>query len=1433
MAEDDGKKPEGQEGTGSNPNVQSGSEEDAMILDELTSLQDTEDTDMGGQMQGRENAGGQGEALEDMGYMASVHRGGFSTDQDVMDGMVPPQDVNFMRNDDIVTDDEGGDGELDRLGDGDDGRGPEEGSEEPLPEEPDDELAQERRREVVEDAAEPALGDADDDAITPSVGTLDVFADVEPEEPEEEPEPEEETDEEPEEETDEDGGDTPPPPLPEDFLDDIITVPDDGPTPDDPIVIYEADIIKAIGPFDDADISAIYLNEDGYLGDGANGSDDADQVLANGVPIEVTLDEDGLRIWTIRTGFDQQDSDINVSVTVTRGDYTNTSSNDYSYDVDNTLADDTGSVAWNDTVDLDVLDNDTLIDNNLDYAQDALTFEPEEGYVGTQTIAYEVTDSDGTVTAQTIDLTIDENGVVTGPDGVEITAQDGSNAVTVDLTSLHDGASITSVTQPANGSVEIVDVKDNPSLITHIEGQEVSVGDSVDLTRQVFNEDGSPATDGDGNNVYETVATLTLNEDGTIGYDPAIREEGTFDFEYTVTDDDGETTTATVSVSVDDNGAPTAMDDAFSGTEDQPIVFTKVQLLGNDTDVDGDSLTITSFDQPANGTVVDNGNDTYTFTPNDDWNGETDFTYTISDGHGGTDTATVTIDVTGVNDGPVADDDAFSGKEDQSITFSKTELLANDSDIDGDTLTITGFDQPDHGTIVDNGDGTFTFTPDDDWNGETDFTYTISDGNGGTDTATVTLEIEGVNDGPVATDDAFSGSEDQSIYFTKAQLLVNDTDIDGDTLSVTSFDQPENGTVTDLGNGILVFTPNEDWNGETDFTYTISDGNGGSDTATVTLNIDGVNDAPDISTLNLSDGTEYAEYTLTADDLLGAVSDVDGDALSITDVSSTDPDVTITNNGDGTWTIVSSEEGEQSINFSVSDGTTTTTATTTIDFADVDNAPVDDTASTDQDSSVTLNISDLLANDNMIDGGTITGISDTEHGTVDVDLDAGTITFTPDAGFDGDGASFTYIVTDEDGETSTATVNIDVNDINNTLSNDNVTLSEDSSKTIDVIDNDTIVDGGTVTEITQPEHGVAVLHDDGTVTYTPTDDYNGSDSFTYTVTDNDGDTQIATVHLTVDPVNDAPVVDSVDLSNGTEYATYTITESDLLAHATDIDTGADLEVTGIAGGSNLTITEVTQTGDPERSWEIVSSEEGEENITFMVTDNQGATVSQTATIDFADVDNAPVDDTGSTDQDSSVTFNISELLANDNIVDGGSITGVTETQHGEVSIDFDAGTITFTPDAGYDGEDASFTYSVTDEDGEITNATVHIDVNDIDNTLSDDTATLSEDSSKVIHVLDNDTIVDGGEITSMTQPEHGTVVLNDDGTVTYTPDENYNGADSFTYTVTDNDNETQTATVNLTVDPQNDDPVALTESLEASEDGAAVTGQLDATDVDG
>ena len=183
------------------------------------------------------------------------------------------------------------------------------------------------------------------------------------------------------------------------------------------------------------------------------------------------------------------------------------------------------------------------------------------------------------------------------------------------------------------------------------------------------------------------------------------------------------------------------------------------------------------------------------------------------------------------NNPPVAVNDSVSTNEDAAVVVSP---LTNDSDPDADTISISSFTQPTNGAVTNNGNGTLTYTPDDDYNGADSFTYTISDGNGGSDTATVNVTVNPFNDAPVAANDSATTDQDVAVVIS---VLTNDSDIDGDSLSISAFTQGSNGAVTDNGNGTLTYTPNNGFSGSDSFTYTISDGNGGSDTASVNVTV--------------------------------------------------------------------------------------------------------------------------------------------------------------------------------------------------------------------------------------------------------------------------------------------------------------------------------------------------------------------------------------------------------------------------------------------------------------------------------------------------------------------------------------------------------------------------------------------------------------------
>ncbi|QAB14303.1 cadherin-like domain-containing protein [Hydrogenovibrio thermophilus] len=883
-----------------------------------------------------------------------------------------------------------------------------------------------------------------------------------------------------------------------------------------------------------------------------------------------------------------------------------------------------------------------------------------------------------------------------------------------------------------------------------------------------------------------------------------------------------------------DNDMPVAVDDSASTTEDTALTISAADMLSNDSDIDGDTLSIDSFTQPANGTLVDNGDGTFSYTPNADYNGTDSFTYTVSDGNGGTDTATVNLTVTPDNDMPVAVDDSASTTEDTALTISAADMLSNDSDIDGDTLSIDSFTQPANGTLVDNGDGTFSYTPNADYNGTDSFTYTVSDGNGGTDTATVNLTVTPDNDMPVAVDDSASTTEDTALTISAADMLSNDSDIDGDTLSIDSFTQPANGTLVDNGDGTFSYTPNADYNGTDSFTYTVSDGNGGTDTATVNLTVTPDNDMP-VAVDDSASTTEDTALTISAADMLSNDSDIDGDTLSID--SFTQPaNGTLVDNGDGTFSYTPNADynGTDSFTYTVSDGNGgTDTATVNLTVTPDNDMPVavDDSASTTEDTALTISAADMLSNDSDIDGDTLSIDSFTQpaNGTL-VDNGDGTFSYTPNADYNGTD-SFTYTVSDGNGGTDTATVNLTVTPDNDmpVAVDDSASTTEDTALTIsaaDMLSNDSDIDGDTLSidSFTQPANGTLVDNGDGTFSYTPNADYNGTDSFTYTVSDGNGGTDTATVNLTVTPDNDMPVAVD-DSASTTEDTALTISAADMLSNDSDID-GDTLSIDSFTQPANGTLVD---NGDGTFSYTPNADYNGTDSFTYTVSDGNGGTDTATVNLTVTPDNDMPVavDDSASTTEDTALTISAADMLSNDSDIDGDtlSIDSFTQPANGTL-VDNGDGTFSYTPNADYNGTD-SFTYTVSDGNGGTDTATVNLTVTP-DNDMPvavDDSASTTEDTALTISAADmlsNDSDIDGDtlSIDSFTQPANGTLVDNGDGTFSYTPNADYNGTDSFTYTVSDGNGGTDTATVNLTVTPDNDMPVAVDDSASTTEDTA-------------
>ncbi|HQF62555.1 MAG TPA: Ig-like domain-containing protein, partial [Anaerolineaceae bacterium] len=525
-----------------------------------------------------------------------------------------------------------------------------------------------------------------------------------------------------------------------------------------------------------------------------------------------------------------------------------------------------------------------------------------------------------------------------------------------------------------------------------------------------------------------TVATQPTN--GTLSgtapaltYTPDADFNGTDSFTFTVSDGTETSAPATIDITVTAvNDAPVAVDDTASTDEDTAATILDSTLLDNDTDVDLDTLTLTEVSNPTNGAVVLAAG-TITFTPTAGFSGTAGFDYTVSDGIL-TDTGHVTVTVGAVNDAPVAVDDTASTNEDTPLDILDSALLDNDTDPDGDTLTLTEVSNPTNGTVA-LAAGTITFTPAADFNGTAGFDYTVSDGTL-TDTGHVTITVIAVNDAPVAVDDTASTNEDTAATILDSALLDNDTDPDGDTLTLTEVSNPTNGAVV-LDAGTITFTPAADFNGTAGFDYTVSDGTL-TDTGHVTITVIAVNDAP----VAEDDAFTMAEDTVLNDTL--TASDVDSTVLTFSGSGDTAHGAVVINT-DGTFTYTPAADyfGEDSFEFTVSDGELSDTGTITITITDVpDNAApvaVDDAYEMDEDTVLTINAPGVLNNDTDADEDPITAVlvAGPTNGTLTLNAD-GSFTYTPAPNFFGTD-TFTYVANDGTSDSNITTVTLTVVDM--------------------------------------------------------------------------------------------------------------------------------------------------------------------------------------------------------------------------------------------------------------------------------------------------------------------------------------------------------------------------------------------------------------------
>ena len=1049
--------------------------------------------------------------------------------------------------------------------------------------------------------------------------------------------------------------------------------------------------------------------------------------------------------------------------------------------------------------------------------------------------------------------------------------------------------------------------------------------------------------------------------------------------------------------------------------EDTALTFDSAGLLANDVDEDGDAISIKSVQDAEHGTVTLNDDGSITFEPDANYHGPATFTYTAETPDGLESTATVTIEVVSQND--AVTDINFEGNsvaEDSAEGTVVSVLSAADNDTD-DTHSFEIVDEA--GNVI--SDANFEVVENEirvkagadlDFENQDSFELKIraTDSSGSEKIETVSIEITNVNEGQVTQGESFDVAEDGQVT---GNLLINDVDIDGDELTIESFEQPENGTVSIDANGNFTYQPDANFSGTDSFEYVITDGNGATSTQTANIDVAAVADAANVAVEDAS-GNEDEPIDL---DIMVALADLDG-SESITDITiSNVPAGAIlsagTDNGDGTWSLTNEEleglqittaedshedfqleisvttaENYRTVDFSseiqshggnqdrngafeVSDdgnelfisengwksvpGEFVITENTVVElefkstetpelsmigfdndsrwnngprnsdffklygtqshndaagnaFAVYDGSgeyqtiriPVGEymsgefdrmTFMNDDDAvnaqgvegnsffrnvrvfeageentttvSHTINVEVSSVNDQVTDlqisgttvsenaaEGTVVGVlsavdadGNDSHNYEFVDSDGNAVEDSNFEIVDGEvrvkaGADLNFEsaeshelnirVTDSGGSERTESFTIAVQDVNEgqIAQGQSFEVDEDGNVSGNLLANDVDIDGDdlSIESFEQPENGTVVLDSNGDFIYEPNENFSGNDTFEYTITDGSGATSIQSVMIHVESVADAAELSTTDVS-GNEDSAIALSISTGLVDVDGSESISEITLSNVPDGAILSAgtdngdgTWTLAAGDLD-SLTVTPAENSFENFELEVavttTDGDSTqTVNSSFNVEVASVNDAVTDidlsksvvnenaaagtvvgTLSATDADSKETFSYELVDQDGNVVENNNF----EIVDGEVRVKPGA-------DLNFESADShDLMIRVTDSAGSQRTEQFTVEVQDVNEgqIATSETFAINEDGNVAGNLLANDIDLDGDELSidSFTQPENGTVTVDANGNFVYQPNENFSGTDSFEYVITDGNGSTSTQTVAIDV----------------------------------
>ncbi|WP_446440787.1 tandem-95 repeat protein [Pseudoalteromonas sp. 1181_04] len=1007
-------------------------------------------------------------------------------------------------------------------------------------------------------------------------------------------------------------------------------------------------------------------------------------------------------------------------------------------------------------------------------------------------------------------------------------------AITISVNDGTDSASLTPFT------LEVTNTNDAPV------GQNFAfnLDEAATLTVALANGLLSNASDDDAGDTLSAelvsqpqFGSVSLNSDGSFSYQHDGSENHGDSFTFQVRDSAGalsavQTVTLTVAPVAD---APVAMDDSATTAEDTPVNFS---LVANDSDAEDDLVVASAaIVLPASKGTVSITNGIATYTPNSNVTGTDTFTYTVKDAALNTSTAaTVTVTITPVNDLPEVQAISLSVDEDTASAVTNVRSLASDVEDTIPTGTINLVRAPSSGQVVfDQAAGTFVYTPDANVTGQDSFTYTITDSEGGVSLpGTVTVNIGAVNDRPVVANDAVTTDEDTA---TTLAILANDSDVEDSGFNAANVSLENQGTGAGMYDfatvsvnldGSLAIVPSQDVNGVFSFTYTLTDSEGLSSTpATVTLTINAVNDAP-VALDNTAQLQEEGSFEVN---VLGNDSDVDiGDSLDVSSVTvvsaPSNGQTQVTATGAIIYTANADYYGDDSFTYTVKDsnGEVSNLATVTMTVNPVNDAPLG------------IPQSLILAEDNSV-LITLVG-SDIENDDLSYRLDEGALhgslvqqsndswLYTPNANYNGSDG-FSFVVNDGLLDSTITPVSLVITAVNDApvVGLQTGVTDEDMPVVMNLLGSD--VDGDTLiyTIVSQPTHGTATISGEQ-VTYQGSANYFGDDQFSYIANDGLLDSAPSTVSVTINSINDLPVITGVP--------SLAVNENDLYSFvplATDNDgDNLSFSIENKPSWLNFDTTTGELSGRPSNA--DVGSYAG---ITVRVTDGIASQSLTPFTLTVVNVNDAPtISGSPATSIAQDTGYSFTPIVSD---IDNTSLSLTIANKPSWATFDSTSGTLSGIPTRDDVGLYSNILISVSDGQLSSTLNPFSIDVTYVNAppVANDMVMRVKEDNNLSVSAQVSDSDNDNLVIEVVTQPQFGSLTVQ--GTVfSYQPQADYHGSDTFSYLVTDGKTSSAIATALITVESVNDQPVAVEDTfdLARTESGRYILDVLaNDTDVDG